>query len=348
MKAKKLKLLYVLLIMAVVGNLFSISAHSAENSQDANLSQENIDTVVTKDDIQIERVWQEGTVRFTETEAITESGQRYKISPLPTDPEMLAEFNSLSRAEMEQFYKRRNSILAGIIEKMDKEGQSKFLGRYAVLKGRVIKFFKRDKSPNIKLNDNEQLVELGKEELQELIKKVEAELWRSSRLISDVNVKGQSLALNGAIGMGLKKTGLMLNWALGIGYFRNEQTGDSYLEFFVIQERFHKAFTYALPSYAGVKVGWLNWRNEKQVERFGTARGVGINMPTALPYIFRSPGEFALATGMGVDALDLIVPMQSFAQTYMTKWRRSHFRINFKSKDPVRMCRGFYLSSVNR
>ena len=113
--------------MAVVGNLFSISAHSAENSQDANLSQENIDTVVTKDDIQIERVWQEGTVRFTETEAITESGQRYKISPLPTDPEMLAEFNSLSRAEMEQFYKRRNSILAGIIEKMDKEGQSKFL-----------------------------------------------------------------------------------------------------------------------------------------------------------------------------------------------------------------------------
>jgi hypothetical protein len=335
MKTSKLKTSRLLLLLVLLGNLFSVCAYSAEEPS----------ADVTREDIQIEKVWQEGTVQFTETEAIAESGTRYKISPLPTDPELLAEFNTLSRAEMEQFYKRRNSILASIIEKMDKEGQSKFLGRYAVVKGRVIKFFKRDKTQGPSLKDTEQLVEIGKEELQELVRKVEAELWRSCKLISDVNVKGRSLALNGAVGLGVKKTGMILNWAFGIGYFKNEQTGDSYLEFFAIQERFHKAFTYALPSYAGVKVSWLNWRNEKDIERFGTARGTGINMPTALPYIFRSPNEFSLATGMGIDAVDLIVPMQSFAQTYMTKWKRSHFRINFKSKDPVRMCRRFYAPS---
>lgn len=337
MKMLTLKLSHLVLILVVFGNFISMAVSAAEETPDLN-----------KEDIQIEKSWQEGKVRFTDVEAIAESGARYKISPLPSDPESLAEFNALSSAEKKKYYIRRNSILASIIEKMDKEGQTRFLGRYAVISGRVIKFFKRDKSPNVKLNDTQQLVEIGKEQLQELIQKIESELWKSCRLISDVNVKGRlSLAVNGAIGMGLKQKGLILNWAFGVGYFRNEQTGDSYIEFFAIEERFHKAITYALPSYLGVKVSWLNWRNEKTIERTGSARGEGINMPAALPYIFRSKNEFSLATGVGVDAVDLIVPMQSFAQTYMTKWHRMYFRINFESKNPVYTCRKFYLSAVN-
>lgn len=321
---------------------FHCLAMAAENRSE----NDNIET----DDFVIESVRDIQSIVFTDTTLTTVDNRVYKIQHLPEDPALLADFLALSAKEKEQYYQRRNSILKGLIEKMDREKSINFLGRYITYKGKVMKLAnrvvnfvtRRASTVNSTVEEPADYFKIGVQQIQELITKLEIELWKSSALIAEVNTPGRSIGLNGAIGLGIRKKGGMLNWALGIGYFENKELKKNYVEFYLIQEKFAEAFTYAAPSYLGLRIAWLNWRNEKTMEISGNVYGEGRNMPAALPYMYRSKNEFSMVSGVGLDALDLVVPMQTFAQAYKTTWHRRHFRIYFNSRRSKLECSTFY------
>ncbi|MBL7544153.1 MAG: hypothetical protein JNL11_10065 [Bdellovibrionaceae bacterium] len=326
------------LFFVLVFSFFSLFASANENTDE------------------IESVRKEGRVYFSDTEAITEKGDRYIIQDKPNDPELLAQFEAMSPTEQETFYRRRNEILAGIIDKAASDKQKNFLGRYTIIKDTVVKFVTRkNQSKNGKMTP-EDILQLGKDQVQSLITNIENELWRSSKVIGNTNVKGKSFTITGAFGFGLDRTGFMQNWGLGIGYYKNELTGDKYTELFIIRERFQKTFTYMAAMFGGVRVGWLDWRSEKSVNwnnenetdwqhgkslrTKGTVNGTGVSLPLILPYIYRAQAELSMTTRLGVDLLDIPLPWQTMLQVYLTDTKKRYLRFNRPGRQSL--CRNFY------
>lgn len=294
------------------------------------------------EDSDVESIRSEEIFSFDKTRMTTSRGVIYTLRELPSDEAVKSEFLTLSPEAQEIFFKRRNSIIQGIIEKVDREKSTKMLGRFTSIRGKVIKF--KDKifgKTNQNVEDNGEIVnyqELGSKEIQNLVTTLENELFKSARLIANQDVRGRSLALNIGLGFGLKSFGALLNFSLGIGYFENIQTGQKYIELFLISEKFNKALSFAAPVFAGAKVAWITMRNDKLNEQSGKTIGSSLTLPMAIPSIYRNQAELSISSNIGLDLLDVVIPMQTLAQSYNTTWKRWHYRIYLSSDRPTNAC----------
>lgn len=301
-------------------------------------------------DSDIESIRSEDIFSFDKTKMITSRGVTYYLRELPRDEEVKSEFLTLSPESQEIFFKRRNSILQGIIEKIDREKSTKMLGRFTSIRGKVIKLKDKLFGKSTESTENKTEIidyqEIGTKEIQNLVTKLEGELFKSARLIANQDVKGRSLALNIALGFGLKSFGALLNFSLGIGYFENIQTGQKYIELFLVSEKFKHALSFAAPVFTGAKVAWLTMRNDKLNETKGKTMGNSLTLPMAIPSIYRNQAELSISSSLGIDFLDIFIPMQTLAQSYNTTWKRWHYRIYLSTPRPTKTCLKKYTQNI--
>lgn len=349
------KYLFIFLIFCLGPNLWAIDLSEEKN---LNVYHEN-----QQEQIVIESIKNESDFLFTSNEIWTPHGRRFQIQNEPSDETLKNEFNKLTQEEKDQYYQRRNSILQGILGNLDSEKRTLFLGRFASYKNKVIKFFtkksSRDVGPNdlyvekdsiegdIEISKEKEFTDFGENEVQKLISKIEAELWRSFLVVSETNVKGRFLALNGVLSLGVRSSGVkplgaMLHWSLGIGYFENNETKEKYIELFLIRQRTKKIHNYMAHAFLGVKIGWLNWRFDHENIKSGKVEGEAIYLPTVLPTILRNQSEFSLVSSMGISPLDMFIPMFSFFQYFETHWKKNFFRFYFNPKVTKNICLTYY------
>ncbi len=356
------KYLVIFLIICLVLNSWAIDLPEKKNpiAQEDN-QQEQKDN--RQEQIVIESIKKQSDFIFTSNEILTPNGRRFQIQNEPSDEELKIEFNKLTQEEKDQYYQRRNSILQGFLGNVDSEKKTLFLGRFASYKNKVIKFFTKKSGRDVgqkDLNDQKEKIEeafeiskekeltgFGEDEIQKLISKIEDELWSSFRVVSEQNVKGRFLALNGVLSLGIRSSraeplGAMLHWSLGIGYFENIETKEKYIEIFLIRQRTKKVHNYMAHVFLGVKVGWLNWRFDQENVKSGKAEGEAVYLPTVLPTILRNHREFSLVSSMGISPLDMVIPMFSFFQYYETHWKKNFFRLYFNSKVNKNICLAYY------
>ena len=263
----------------------------------------------------------------------------YLLSVLPKSNVLADQFRSMSAAEQASFYENRLKIIRPILEGLSTQKKKQFLGKMIVFQDRILRVFKKSKETfsSIELSNQE----IGKAEIQRLIEKLDETLWESCMVLAKVNQKGKSISLSILLGAGVLKKGKLLGASLGIGFFQDINTGKRYLEFFYTKDYFDKAYTYALPTFIGVKVNWLNWRYKPEKSDINNI-GKGYSFPMWFPKLFTSPNEFQMTSKFGIDFVDLIIPFQTIAQFYETSWKRHVFRTNLNFKK-LNLCNKFYI-----
>lgn len=257
-----------------------------------------------------------------------ENGQIYNLTELPLSEEVKKSFYSLSTEEQNLFYQNRVNILKPIIQGLDGGKKKQFIGKLLVFKNRILKITKKQNEIDL---ENESMT-LGKEKLQELVDLIDAALWDGCVVLSKVNQKGKSISLTATLGGGFKKTGKILGLSLGVGYYKDIQSGKTIIEFFFTKDSFRKAHTYALPSFVGVRVNWLSWRNSTGVFD-NIIQGKGYSFPLWLPKLYVSPNEIHIASRFGIDLVDLLIPMQTAAQFYEINWSKKVYLKDLVNKN---------------
>lgn len=281
--------------------------------------------------------------KYTPDQVIMPSGRTFILQSEPSGEAQIETYNQLSDADKTIFFQNRNKIIGSILSKIDSDKKMNLLGKMIILKDKLVSYKLKLRGAKNTTEQNAELdkMKLGQEQVQKIVSVIDSKLWDQAKVVAKVNAKGKQFAVNGNFGFGIFKKGRLLNWSLGIGYYYNEETQKRYLEFFAVQEKFVEATTYAAPAFLGVRINWINWRNEDP-NNLSVNEGKGTYLPAALPNIYINPNELQILSGLGIDFLDFVVPMQTFAQSYEVTWKRysKRYDINYSGKN---LCSSLFL-----
>lgn len=263
---------------------------------------------------------------------VLETGQVYKLSETPKNLEIREKFLNMKNEDKEQFYANRIKIMKPIVQGLEGKKKTQFIGKLIIFKNKILRINKQDNSSNIILGAEK----MGRDKIQQLVDLLDSALWEGCLALAKVNEKGKSISITITLGAGFKKIGKLFGFSLGIGFYEDIQTGKRIVDFFYTKDSFDKAHTYALPSFVGVRVNWMNWRNSLGVAN-GEINGKGYSFPLWLPKLYVSPSEIQIASRFGIDILDLLIPFQTAAQFYEVNWVKKSFQPDINNK-----CEKFY------